>query len=116
MSVLATSANAPAQLRKCGTVIHLAARAHVLNEGSASILEVYRTVNRDMTLQLAKAAIGGRRPSIRFCQLDSRQRKLEHASFQLSVIHLDRTNRIRFRSTRRKLVYGRSRKRQGSKS
>lgn len=50
------SANAPVQLRKCGTVIHLAARAHVLNEGSASLLEVYRTVNRDMTLQLAKAA------------------------------------------------------------
>lgn len=39
-----------------GCVVHLAARAHVLDESSTDQLEIYRQVNRDMTLKLARAA------------------------------------------------------------
>lgn len=37
-------------------VVHLAARAHVLDEPAAGPLALYRSVNRDMTLALARAA------------------------------------------------------------
>jgi len=39
------------------TVIHLAGRAHVLNESSASPLELFRKVNCDGTLSLARQAL-----------------------------------------------------------
>lgn len=39
------------------TIIHLAGRAHVMNEGSDDPLAVYRTVNRDATLGLARQAL-----------------------------------------------------------
>lgn len=39
-----------------GAIVHLAARAHVLGETSDALLELYRAVNRDLTLQLARAA------------------------------------------------------------
>lgn len=39
-----------------GAVIHLAARAHVLGETSDALLDLYRAVNRDLTLKLARAA------------------------------------------------------------
>lgn len=49
----------------CGAdaVLHLAARAHVLEESGDSQLEVYRAANRDLTLRLARqaAAAGVRR-------------------------------------------------------
>lgn len=45
-----------AGLRDSAAVIHLAARAHVLGETSASLLEVYRRTNRELTLRLARAA------------------------------------------------------------
>ena len=38
------------------TVIHLAARAHILSEFSNSSIDEFRKVNRDATLRLAKAA------------------------------------------------------------
>lgn len=45
------------------TVIHLAARAHVMNEDSANPLDLYRRVNRDGAVRLAEqaAAAGVRR-------------------------------------------------------
>lgn len=43
-------------LADVGAIVHLAARAHVLGETSDAQLELYRTVNRDLTLQLARAA------------------------------------------------------------
>ena len=43
-------------LKGCGTVIHLAARVHVMHEDSADPLRRYREVNRDATLRLAEAA------------------------------------------------------------
>jgi UDP-glucose 4-epimerase len=43
-------------LRGAHAVIHLAARAHVLDETSDALLEVYRATNRDLTLALARAA------------------------------------------------------------
>ena len=45
-----------ATLRGCVGVVHLAARAHVLNDTASSLLEVYRRSNRDATLKLARAA------------------------------------------------------------
>ena len=38
------------------TVIHLAARAHILSESSNSSIDEFRKVNRDATLKLAKSA------------------------------------------------------------
>jgi len=43
-------------LRACEAIIHLAARAHVLDDRSVSLLELYRKANRDTTLKLARAA------------------------------------------------------------
>lgn len=40
-----------------GCVVHLAARAHVYDETSAEPLSLYRSVNRDATLVLARAAV-----------------------------------------------------------
>jgi nucleoside-diphosphate-sugar epimerase len=53
---IASGVDAAASLRDSAGVIHLAARAHVLGETSASLLDVYRRTNRDLTLQLARAA------------------------------------------------------------
>jgi UDP-glucose 4-epimerase len=44
-------------LRGCAAVVHLAARAHVLEEHSDSAIAVYRQANRDLTLKLAQAAV-----------------------------------------------------------
>jgi nucleoside-diphosphate-sugar epimerase len=55
-----------AALRGCGGVIHLAARAHVLEDTSQSLLEVYRQANRDATLALARAAVGAGVPRFVF--------------------------------------------------
>ena len=44
-------------LRGSAAVVHLAARAHVLEEHSNSAIAVYRQVNRDLTLKLAQAAV-----------------------------------------------------------
>lgn len=43
-------------LEQCCSVVHLAARAHVLDDTSSSLLDVYRQSNRDVTLKLARAA------------------------------------------------------------
>lgn len=40
----------------CQAVVHLAARAHVLDETNAAALGLYRDINRDATLALARAA------------------------------------------------------------
>ena len=53
---VASGEDAAALLRDSAGVIHLAARAHVLGEASASLLDVYRRTNRDLTLQLDRAA------------------------------------------------------------
>lgn len=45
-----------AALAGCDAVLHLAARAHVLIETSATPLAEYRAINRDATLALANAA------------------------------------------------------------
>lgn len=55
-----------ASLRDSAGVIHLAARAHVLGETSASLLDVYRRTNRDLTLQLARAAAAAGLPRFVF--------------------------------------------------
>lgn len=46
----------PCLPRGNGCVVHLAARAHVLDETSTAQLDVYRQINRDVTLKLAHAA------------------------------------------------------------
>jgi nucleoside-diphosphate-sugar epimerase len=46
----------PTELTGCSSVVHLAGRAHVLGETSEALLDVYRKVNRDMTLRLARVA------------------------------------------------------------
>src|SRR5437868_1293358 len=43
-------------LQGCDTVVHLAARVHVMREGSADPLRSFREVNRDATLRLAEEA------------------------------------------------------------
>ena len=43
-------------LKGCDTVVHLAARVHVMHEGSADPLRRFREVNRDATVRLAEAA------------------------------------------------------------
>lgn len=43
-------------LRGCQAVVHLAARAHVLDETNAAALGLYRDINRDATFALARAA------------------------------------------------------------
>lgn len=53
-------------LQGCGSVVHLAARAHVLDDTSSSMLEVYRRANRDTTLKLAQAAANARVPRFVF--------------------------------------------------
>jgi nucleoside-diphosphate-sugar epimerase len=53
-------------LRGSGCVIHLAARAHVLEETSESLLDVYRAANRDATLALARAAVAAGVPRFVF--------------------------------------------------
>jgi nucleoside-diphosphate-sugar epimerase len=55
-----------APLQGCGSVVHLAARAHVLEETSSSLLDVYRHTNRDATLKLAQAAAEARVPRFVF--------------------------------------------------
>lgn len=45
-----------ATLAGCKAVLHLAGRAHVVDETSSGSLDVYRRANRDMTLALARAA------------------------------------------------------------
>jgi nucleoside-diphosphate-sugar epimerase len=45
-------------LAGCDTVVHLAARVHVMHEGAADPLRRFREVNRDATLGLAEAAAG----------------------------------------------------------
>lgn len=44
-------------LRDCSTVIHLAARAHILNEKAEDPIKVFRKINTEATLLLARAAI-----------------------------------------------------------
>lgn len=44
-------------LAGCSTVIHLAARVHVMDDTSADPLQAYRLVNVDATLRLARQAI-----------------------------------------------------------
>lgn len=41
----------------CATVIHLAARVHVMDDRSGDPLQAYRSVNVDATLQLARQAV-----------------------------------------------------------
>ena len=53
---VAAGEDVTASLRDSAGVIHLAARAHVLGDTSASLLDIYRRANRDLTLQLARAA------------------------------------------------------------
>jgi len=43
-------------LQGCDTVVHLAARVHVMHEDSADPLRRFREVNRDATVRLAEAA------------------------------------------------------------
>jgi UDP-glucose 4-epimerase len=52
----------PAQLR-CDTVVHLAARVHMMNDSCSDPLAAYRAVNVDGTMRLAQAAhrVGARR-------------------------------------------------------
>ncbi len=45
------------KIEKGSSVIHLAARVHIMKETSTDPLEEYRKVNRDMTVNLAKAAL-----------------------------------------------------------
>ncbi len=47
-------------LRDCSTVIHLAARAHILNETAENPIEVFRRTNTEVTLSLARAAVKAR--------------------------------------------------------
>lgn len=44
-------------LRDCHTVIHLAARAHILNEKAENPIEVFRKTNTEATLSLARASV-----------------------------------------------------------
>lgn len=53
---IASGENLVASLRGSAGIVHLAARAHVLGETSATLLDVYRASNRDLTLSLARAA------------------------------------------------------------
>ena len=43
-------------VQNCTATLHLAARAHVTGSDESGLLDVYRTVNRDMTCALARAA------------------------------------------------------------
>ena len=60
---IAAGESGKTSLEGCDTVVHLAARAHVLDETSPALLDVYRKTNRDATLILARAAaaVGVRR-------------------------------------------------------
>jgi nucleoside-diphosphate-sugar epimerase len=53
---IAASEHGAELLKGRGSVVHLAARAHVLDDTSSSLLDVYRRANRDTTLNLARAA------------------------------------------------------------
>lgn len=66
-------------LSDCETVIHLAARTHVMSENAASPLTLYRVVNTDATLNLAaqSAALGVRR----FVFISTIKVNGEHGSF-----------------------------------
>ena len=44
-------------LKGCNVVIHLAARAHILNDKVSNPLEEYRKINKEGTLNLAKQAV-----------------------------------------------------------
>lgn len=46
-----------AALVGCASVIHLAARVHVMNDGATDPLQAYRLVNVEATLQLARQAV-----------------------------------------------------------
>ena len=54
---IASGESFAALLRGSAGVVHLAARAHVLGETSATLLDLYRVANRDLTLSLARAAV-----------------------------------------------------------
>lgn len=54
---LSTATDWGKALQACGTVIHLAARVHVMNDASSDPLASFRAVNVDATLNLAQQAI-----------------------------------------------------------
>jgi nucleoside-diphosphate-sugar epimerase len=57
---IAAGGRAEAALHGCRSVVHLAARAHVLDETDPSALDVYRQANRDTSLILARCAAQAR--------------------------------------------------------
>lgn len=63
---LAAGESLAALMRGSAGVVHLAARAHVLGETSATLLDFYRAANRDLTLSLARAAVAAGVPRFVF--------------------------------------------------
>ena len=63
---LASGESLAALLRGSAGVVHLAARAHVLGEVSATLLDLYRAANRDLTLSLARVAVAAEVPRFVF--------------------------------------------------
>lgn len=58
ISDISPNTNWKAALAGCDTVIHLAARTHIINETSRKSFEIYNKVNTEGTLNLARQAAG----------------------------------------------------------